>query len=45
MVPGNNNINWKFDQGALMKGKLSVDKVSKDSSGKYHKIMIYANSR
>jgi hypothetical protein len=33
-------INWKFDQGALMKGKLSVDKVSKDSSGKYHKIMI-----
>ena len=40
MVPGNNNINWKFDQGALMKGKLSVDKVSKDSSGKYHKIMI-----
>ena len=40
MDPGNNNINWNFKQGGSMKGKLSVDRVSKDSSGKYHRVMI-----
>jgi hypothetical protein len=40
MVPGDNNINWTFAQGGVLKGKLSVDKVSKDSSGKYHRVII-----
>jgi hypothetical protein len=40
MVPGDNNINWSFAQGGVLKGKLSVDKVSKDSSGKYHRVII-----
>lgn len=40
IVPGNNNVNWRFDQGAIMRGKLSIDKVSKDSNGKFHRIMI-----
>jgi len=40
MVPGDNNVNWTFEQGAVMKGKLSVDKVSKDASGEFHRVII-----
>jgi len=40
MVPGSNKINWTFAQGANMKGKLAMDQVSKDSKGKYHKVII-----
>jgi len=40
MVPADNNVNWTFAQGGVLKGKLSVDKVSKDSSGKYHRVII-----
>lgn len=40
MEPGNNKVNWTFAQGATMKGKLAVDQVSKDSNGKYHKVII-----
>ena len=40
MVSGNNSINWSFKDGAIFKGKLSVDKVSRDSDGKYHRIII-----
>lgn len=40
MEPGNNNVNWTFAQGGRMKGKLAMDKVSKDSDGKYHKVII-----
>jgi len=40
MVPGNNNVNWTFEQGALMKGKLSVDKVSKGANGDFHRVII-----
>lgn len=40
MVPADNNVNWTFEQGAVMKGRLSVDKVSRESSGKYHRVII-----
>lgn len=40
MVPGDNNTNWTFSQGGIMKGKLAVDEVSRDSNGKYHKVII-----
>ena len=40
MVPGENNVNWTFEQGGIMKGKLAIDEVSRDENGKYHKIII-----
>lgn len=40
MVPGDNNINWTFAQGGTMKGKISIDEVSRDENGKYHRIII-----
>lgn len=40
LVPGNNKVNWTFAQGAYMKGELSMESVSKDSDGKYHKVII-----
>ncbi|WP_066224616.1 polysaccharide lyase family 7 protein [Formosa haliotis] len=40
MVPGDNNTNWKFADGAYMKGRLSMGDVSKSSDGKYHKVII-----
>jgi hypothetical protein len=40
MVPGSNNTNWTFAQGGNMKGTLSMDEVSKDSEGKYHRTII-----
>ncbi|MDO6596567.1 polysaccharide lyase family 7 protein [Oceanihabitans sp. 2_MG-2023] len=40
MVPGDNNTNWTFADGAYMKGELAMDKVTKDSEGKYHKVII-----
>lgn len=40
MVPGDNKTNWTFAQGAKMKGKLAMGEVSKDSNGKYHRVII-----
>ena len=40
MVPGDNNVNWTFKQGANMKGKLAMDATTKDSNGKYHRTII-----
>jgi hypothetical protein len=40
MVPGDNNVNWTFKQGAYMKGKLAMDATTKDSEGKYHRTII-----
>ena len=40
MVPGKNNVNWTFKQGGVMKGKLSIDDISKDKNGKYHKTIV-----
>lgn len=40
MVPGDNNTNWTFEQGGIMKGKLEIEEVTKDSNGKYHRVII-----
>ena len=40
MVPGENNVNWTFKEGGYMKGKLAIDDISKDSEGKYHRVII-----
>ncbi|WP_276167839.1 polysaccharide lyase family 7 protein [Zobellia alginiliquefaciens] len=40
MVPGDDNVNWTFKQGGTLRAKLSVDEVSKDKNGKYHKVII-----
>ena len=40
MVPGDNNVNWTFKQGAYMKGKLAMDATTRDSDGKYHRTII-----
>ncbi|MEP2059406.1 MAG: polysaccharide lyase family 7 protein [Nonlabens ulvanivorans] len=40
MVPGDDNENWTFKQGGTLKAKLSVDEVSRDKNGKYHKVII-----
>lgn len=38
--PGNNKVNWTFAQGGTMKGELAMDEVTRDSEGKYHKVII-----
>ncbi|MBU2949953.1 polysaccharide lyase family 7 protein [Tamlana agarivorans] len=40
MVSGKNNVNWTFKDGGNMKGTIAMDEVSKDSNGKYHKVII-----
>ncbi|SDG64276.1 polysaccharide lyase family 7 protein [Winogradskyella thalassocola] len=40
MVPGDNNVNWTFKQGGTMKGKMQMEEVTKDSDGKYHRVII-----
>lgn len=40
MVPGDNNTNWTFAQGANMKGKLQMEEVSRGDDEKYHKVII-----
>lgn len=40
MVPGDDNVNWTFEQGGTLRAKLSVDEVSRDKNGKYHKVII-----
>lgn len=40
MVPGDNNVNWTFSDGAYMRGKLAMDASTKGSNGKYHRTII-----
>ena len=40
MVPGDNNTNWTFAQGGTLKGKIAMEEVSRDSDGKYHRVII-----
>lgn len=40
LTPGSNNTNWTFTQGGKMKGTLAVPEITKDASGKYHKVII-----
>ncbi len=40
MVPGDNNTNWTFADGAYMKGKIAMEASTKDENGKYHRTII-----
>lgn len=40
MVPGDDNVNWTFAQGGVLKAKMAMDEVSRDKNGKYHKVII-----
>ena len=40
MVPGDNNTNWTFADGAYMKGRIAMEASSKDDNGKYHRTII-----
>lgn len=40
MVPGDDNVNWTLKQGGTLEAKLSMNKVSRDKNGKYHKVII-----
>ncbi|RMG88699.1 MAG: polysaccharide lyase family 7 protein, partial [Bacteroidetes bacterium] len=40
MVPGSNSTNWTFAQGGRMKGRLKLDAISNDASGKPHRTII-----
>lgn len=40
MVSGDNNTNWTFDQGGMLRGQLRVADISKDKNGKYHKTIV-----
>lgn len=40
MEPGSNEVNWTFEQGGRMKGKLQLADISKDNEGKYHRTII-----
>ncbi|MFD2588706.1 polysaccharide lyase family 7 protein [Croceitalea marina] len=40
MEPGSNSTNWTFVEGGTMKGTLSLEEISKDNDGDYHRTMI-----
>lgn len=40
MEPGNNNVNWTFKQGGIMKGELAMEQTTRDSEGKFHRTII-----
>ncbi len=40
MDPGSNSTNWTFAEGGSMKGTLSLEEISKDNDGDYHRTMI-----
>jgi len=40
MDPGSNTTNWTFAQGGSIKGILSMDEISKDANGNYHRSII-----
>lgn len=40
MEPGNDNVNWTFAQGGILKAKMAMGEVSRAANGKYHKVII-----
>ncbi|SHI80805.1 polysaccharide lyase family 7 protein [Algibacter luteus] len=40
MEPGNNNKNWTFTQGGIMKGEIQMEETTRDTGGKYHRTII-----
>lgn len=40
MVPGDDNVNWTFKQGGKLRAKIAIEEITRDNSGKYHKVII-----
>nr|WP_243744152.1 polysaccharide lyase family 7 protein [Zeaxanthinibacter enoshimensis] len=40
MVPGEDNVNWTFAQGGTLKAKIAMEEVSRQTDGKYHRVII-----
>lgn len=40
MVSGSDHTNWTFKQGGKIKGRLRMDEISSDSSGKPHRTIV-----
>lgn len=40
MVSGSDHTNWTFAQGGKIKGRLRMEEISKDSSGKFHRTIV-----
>lgn len=40
MEPGNDNVNWTFAQGGVLRARMAMDKVTRAKDGKYHKVII-----
>lgn len=40
MVAGDDDINWTFKEGGNLKATISMEDVSRDEEGKYHKVII-----
>ncbi|MEO9802621.1 MAG: polysaccharide lyase family 7 protein [Reichenbachiella sp.] len=40
MTPGSNKENWTFEQGARMKGTLSISEISKTPEGKFDRTIV-----
>lgn len=40
MVSGSDNSNWTFEQGGKIKGRLRMDEISNDYSGKPHRTIV-----
>ncbi len=40
MEPGSNSINWTFKQGGRLYGKLKVEDISMEKSGKFHRTIV-----
>ncbi|MEM8525572.1 MAG: polysaccharide lyase family 7 protein [Bacteroidota bacterium] len=38
--PGSNSVNWTFEEGGNMKGRLKLDTISKATDGKFHRTMV-----
>jgi len=40
MEPGSNNVNWTFEDGAMMRGTLSVPEITQKENGDYHRVIV-----
>lgn len=40
MSPGDNGVNWTFEQGGRMKGTLAVSEISKQANGKFDRTIV-----
>jgi len=40
MVPGNDDVNWTFEEGGKLKATISIGDISYDKENKSHKIII-----